>query len=186
MVTPFCAGVQLSLYEMVAQIPLQAYSTEVQVCVVRRHSQQFSEIFQVAWMPRILQTINISVRCVSIPTSTGGHSKHLELLANAAASSVSQAMAMPVAILGKGIRGNLCQKYVLVTRISGGLWGAAFLGKPKNFQETLGPLWSRIRGKSMTNKHRISDRANRVSERCKQQSSKIPVFPVVAMHTLTH
>lgn len=42
---------------------------------------------------------------------------------------LSQAMAIPAAILGKGIRGDLCQQCVLVTRISGGSWGAACLGK---------------------------------------------------------
>lgn len=71
-----------------------------------------------------------------------------------------QEMAIPVAVLGKRIRGDLCQKCVLVTRISGGSVGAAFLGKPRNFQETLGSLWFRIREKSMTNRHRVSDEAN--------------------------
>lgn len=111
-------------------------------------------------MPRVLKTIHISVRCVSISTSTSGQFKHLELLANAAAPTVSQAMAIPVAILNKEFRGDLCQKCVLVARISGSSWGAAFLGKPRNFQETLGSLWFRIRGKSVTNRHRISDGAN--------------------------
>lgn len=72
MVTPFNSGVQLSLCETAVQISLQAYSTEMQVCVVRKHSQIFCEIFQVAWMPRILKTIHISV-CIDIY-------KHLELL----------------------------------------------------------------------------------------------------------
>lgn len=48
----------------------------------------------------------------------------------------------------------------MITRISGGSWGAAFLGKPRDFQETLGSLWFRIRGKSVTNRHRVSDGAN--------------------------
>lgn len=51
MVIPFNSGLQLSLYEIVVQISLQAYSIEMQVCVIRKHSKKFCEIFQVAWMP---------------------------------------------------------------------------------------------------------------------------------------
>lgn len=89
-----------------------------------------SGIFQVAWMPRIQQTINISVRCTSIPTSTKiTISIWSSVLANTAAAAVPQAMAIPVAILGwvtsgKGIRGKLLWGTLPETRAgSKDIWG---------------------------------------------------------------
>lgn len=97
-------------------------------------AKNFVRFSQVAWMPRVLKTIHISVRCVSISASTSGQSKLLELLANAAAPTVSQAMAIPVAILSKGIREDLCQKcdYKDVWRLMGCSLSRQTKGFPRN------------------------------------------------------